>query len=686
MTTYHKSAVPRRRQVLRWQMMACLAVALMMLSFDASAAPVVLIVDAIMAAVVSAVCSSTAAVAVAAAAAVGVTAMAAIGIQNQIQASQANSNANPSPQPQKKDSKDESCFTLGRQASGKTNISSADLKYYPDPKEQFTDFYVQWAAQSELVDPEGSLVPYMQRKIQEDFPGSSFARLIPLTAEPTKPLWVARMNSPVTLAQFSEMVDGALRNDSFPKIWGSNDPKADYYRHTRCQYEIIEPIRVPQPNFGFKINSNLKVNYNDPSLLSSPQESVFDPINSINQKEIDISQPEYRSGTVLLQDTDASDILVMHRLFKANYNSPKLELVRNVKIALIDSGWVGAVNGGPKFNIVRSVDPINNDKFSHAMEVASRLAAPSDDGKSVAGTIPDLVLQKANVNIYSRSYSVKWKFSENFTINGSRGFDTDDVIYWLSGGTLYDLPWCFQWLSCFTNPIPNIADSERPDIISDSLSVRLEASSVRDIFRGNPRNISQVEKIKCLGNARRKLLEGRPWKIPIVQAGGNDPKTIAGEVVDCDDHVIGVAGTDLLHPYSLPPESVDSAADASQYNDVPWRMVGMVFLAPVPHSPTDANAFDVVEGTSFSAPTVAGIMATSFSLMPPSSEPFTAQGWEKTFDEGTRQFVTINSEVTNIPFLNAACYFQWFALNRAGLPLFNEYILPDHRGNNICNI
>ncbi len=606
----------------------------------------------------------------------------------------------PWPSDPKEDrAKVQDCSTIGRTPRQLTNALPKYLPIYPNPEEKIQRFYVEWTNQSVMIDGD-DLRRYMIMKLQKDFPFYQLTRYIDhLGGNGNRSAWEVQLLAPMSMRDFSRAVQLAFLNDSTP--FYTSDPMEDFKRKTNCQYDAIEPIRVLEPA-AMKPN---KINgYINSSLYSSMENGDISLAENLTDKTSRYPAVNYA----------APDILMMHKIYSENiknWTKTKSTELANVNIAVIDMGAVSPlVTNGPSFDVASILNPeyVAGMKFSHAMLVAFQLGGKAfyegdkifENSEYTIGAIPRSAMDGQLVAF--DMYTTKYNADES--IFSLLGKDFKELIfpntlaaliYYISGGVYPIEPGCKTNYSCFMShgvPVKNtIATST--NIISTSLAYLIDTNELLKIS-----NEEINKNFACGGPISQDFLNGRYYKIPVIQAAGNSPNQLAAMGIACQDHVIGVVGTvvrQISQDTSRALVTVDINSGAP-LRDLPGNYVGAPFSYWL-YEREQPSDFRKIDGTSYATPLVAGIFATALTLAP-NNQKFDAKKLTQfTVDSVNQKLYLTNDfhhrsndyEENNIQMattrapINAACFLQYFAkLNK--YPIINTYN-PINNSLNICN-
>lgn len=560
----------------------------------------------------------------------------------------------PAPVLPPKSEREENCVSLGRIPRHITNIGLGDLANYPDMDEKIYEFDVIIKDEATIIRENGSLGD-MISMLQTYFPVSKLLRKVPLKR--SDDIWIVRLNTPLTLREFAGLTTLALLQDSEP--FYSNEPGAELKRRIKCRLDVISPERYPSEDFDQK--------YTGVAFEGSASNVWY---QTINQNDLDISLPWDRTNLAAIKRpaTNTADIIEGQKIWRNYVSGPPPS---RVNVAMIDSGFAFNHQNGPRFRKIETQAYKGEEDFSHAMNVASRMAAPFTVVAPV-GVVPTEALEYLDLDVYSYvTGSDVDKIVAPMNISGLGERYDWELISYLSGMKIYEEPKCFDFLKCFTNDVKGIP--QRPSFFMQAVSV-----DVNNIIRTS----IDREKFACGGPIRKAALDERPWAVPIVQAAGNHGRRIAGQLISCEKHYIGVIGTSYFREYinskDVELDNGSSIWEAGIDNGAAYVGVPMQTVAQMKFN---GSEYFVASGTSGGVPTVAGILAASLMLESEGSfyQPATAREWTDLFGKASSQVVVDRNgyaKLHNIsmprvpsPFLNAGCFYQAFAKNQGLKPL-----------------
>lgn len=561
--------------------------------------------------------------------------------------------------------KREDCATYGRFSKQLTNIAPSDLVVYPNPNETINSFYLQWTNQNLLVADDGGLKKYMQRKLNEIYEGAKLVRLFDgLGPNKNEYMWTVDLPKPLTLQEFSKSVGDAFVKDTAPIY--ENDPDIDYKRRALCQIEMIQPIRFDVPNAAI-------VNYNDPSLRYREKD-----IDIFTQSHIDINDRSTWPYFADVRDPNienATDALKMH----ATYDLVKDKKERShVDIAVIDSYSLDVIGfkningvyqgvGSPRIKKLEGpkLDYDPSKAFPHATQVLFRMAAPSNDDLYNAGVIPNEVLDKyVSIGLFPTDAS-------GFSLNGE-SLNSFEVMTVLGKGRVRKKTnECF-FLSCFTGTALITYDFY-PDIINISMGVRLDASKLVSEL-SILKDIEFYKKHSCGGPGNEKLLNSREHQAPIITGTGNDNYTTNAFPINCGQHFISVGGASRE---SWVPQNLTTSAFYDEGASSTWGLRGNYvasrYDALLPRSQAENKGpLSYIYGTSLSAPTITGTLATLMSMPDEFSiKDFSAPALYQLMVNSSKipmkfimtDFRKNDSPKENVLFINSDCVFRYYLRN-----------------------
>jgi subtilisin family serine protease len=204
----------------------------------------------------------------------------------------------------------------------------------------------------------------------------------------------------------------------------------------------------------------------------------------------------------------------------------------------------------------------------------------------------------------------------------------------------------------------------------------------------------------------------------IIAAAGNDPKELNSYSIGCDEHILGVVGSghklkgnrtkdddallydslissdnggDILNNRTSHPFFAND--DQSTASILPGAWVAQAYYAYV-----RTNDLEIALGTSLSAPTVSGILATSFALngenepisITPSQIVNLAQKsvssrlYVKYYDHKLRKI--IDSSAYKLPIMKADCFYMGYRKEyHPGFPAFDSRVVDRLRRKENCS-
>jgi subtilisin family serine protease len=253
-----------------------------------------------------------------------------------------------------------------------------------------------------------------------------------------------------------------------------------------------------------------------------------------------------------------------------------------------------------------------------------------------------------------------------------------------------------------------------PEIINFSMGVELDKDKIVRVQK-NKNKEKFIFNYGCGSKVNRDMLNS--VNAIIIAGAGNDPKELNSYSIGCDEHILGVVGSghklkgartkdddgllydslissdnggDILANFTSHPFFAND--DQSTASILPGAWVAQAYYAYV-----RINDFGIELGTSFSTPTVSGILATSFALngeiepisITPSQIVNLAQKsvssrlYVKYYDHKLRKI--IDSSAYKLPIMKADCFYMGYRKEyHPGFPAFKREVIKRLRDKENC--